>query len=112
MEWHVIVRPVPLPNTINKVQIEGEEWPSSNVSHFVTSDDITFYTGTQIRGTRGIDIYKTTFDGENYTEFEKLSEAINLEDKWEYAPIISWDGKYLFTQVYNRTDGMGGDDIL
>lgn len=104
--------PTPLSNTINKVQIEGEEWPSSNVSHFVTADDKTFYTGTQIRDTKGLDIYKTTYNGTDFSEFEKLSEAINTEDKWEYAPIISPDGNYLFTQVYAREDGLGGDDIF
>lgn len=104
--------PVPLSNTINKVQVEGEEWPSSNVSHFVTADDNTFYTGTQVRGTNGLDIYKTVYDGAQFSEFEKLSEAINLEDKWEYAPIVSPDGNYLFIQVYARKDGLGGDDIF
>ncbi|SDS33685.1 WD40-like Beta Propeller Repeat [Formosa sp. Hel1_31_208] len=105
-------KPIPLSNTINKVQIEGENWPSSNVSHFVTSDDITFYTGTQVRGTKGLDIYQTTYDGADFKALKKLSSAINREDKWEYAPIISADGNYLFTQIYNREDGIGGDDIF
>ena len=101
-----------LPENINAIQIEGEEWPSSNLSHFVTADGKTFYTGTQVRGSKGLDIYETTFDGINYSNLKKLAPTVNKNDKWEYAPIISPDGNYLFTQVYNRDDGLGGDDIF
>ncbi len=104
--------PEVLPENINAVQIEGEEWPSSNLSHFVTADEKTFYTGTLERGEKGIDIYKTIYDGKNYSNLEKLSNRINKEDKWEYAPVVSPDGNYLFTQIYNRDDGFGGDDIF
>ena len=103
--------PTVLPEIINKVQIINEKWPSSNLSHFVTVDDKTFYTGTQLRGTKGIDIYKTTLSNKQFTPLEKLSPSINSEDLWEYAPVISYDGKYLFYQVYNKEDGFGGDDI-
>jgi len=105
-------QPEALPQNINAVQIENEEWPSSNLSHFVTADGKTFYTGTQVRDTNGIDIYKTILEDGSYSTLEKLPNTINREDKWEYAPVISPDGQYLFTQIYNREDGLGGDDIF
>ncbi|WGD34554.1 hypothetical protein [Olleya sp. YS] len=104
--------PIPLPEIINKVQVENEEWPSSNVSHFVTANDTTFYTGTMNRNDKGLDIYETSIVNGEFSNFKKLPKTINKEDKWEYAPVISADGQYLFFQVYNREDGFGGDDIF
>jgi len=104
--------PTPLPAIINKVQAKGEEWPSSNMSDFVTVDDNTFYTGTMQPGSKGLDLYTTTFNGSTFSELKKLPETINLEDKWEYAPVLSPDGNYLLFQVYNRADAEGGDDIF
>ena len=48
-----------------------KKWPSSNMSHFVTSDDVTFYTGTQVRGTKGLDIYKTIYTDGNFFRVRK-----------------------------------------
>ena len=104
--------PIPLPPVINKVQVEGEEWPIANLSDWVTNDDQTFYTGTWKRGEKGIDLFKATFKNGIYTALEKLPKEICREDKWEYAPMISPDGQYLFFQVYNREDGKGGDDVF
>lgn len=103
--------PVPLSPKINEVQLEGEKWPLGNMSHLVTADGKTFYTGTMMRGEKGIDIYKTTLNDDEFTPLEKLPKEICNDEKWEYAPIISPDGNYLFTQVYNGVSGYGGDDI-
>lgn len=108
-KWSI---PKPLPNIINAVQKKDEDWPSSNMSHFVTADEKTFYTGTLVRGTKGIDIYKTTLKNGGFTKLERLPQTINSEEKWEYAPVISPDGNYLFTQIYNHEKGFGGDDIF
>lgn len=104
--------PTPLPEIINKVQKEGETWPTANMSDFITIDNKTFYTGTKQPGSKGIDIYKTTLIDNEFTELEKLPLEIFTEEKWEYAPILSPDGNYLFFQVYDRKDGLGGDDIF
>ncbi len=103
--------PVPLDSTINNVQEEGEEWPLHNENHFNTADGNTFYLCTMLRGEQGIDLYKTTLVDDLFTKPEKLTAAINLEDKWEYAPKISPNGQFLFFQSYAREDGIGGDDI-
>lgn len=81
------------------------------MSHFVTIDDKTFYTGTQIRGSKGLDIYKTTLSNGEFSALEKMPSTINSEKLWEYAPILFYDGKYMFYQVYNGKDNFGGDDI-
>jgi Tol biopolymer transport system component len=108
-EWST---PTPLPNTINDVQKEGEKWPMANMSDWVTHDDITFYTGTFQRGEKGIDLYKSVRKDGKFSQLEKLPKEICSDETWEYAPLISPDGQYLFFQVYNRKDGLGGDDIF
>ena len=103
--------PVPLPPHINKVQAEGEEWPLHNLSYFYTVDGSQFYTGSLVKGAKGMDIFTTTLTDGEFTPLEPLPATVNTEEFWEYAPILSPDGNYLFTQVYQRDDGLGGDDI-
>lgn len=103
--------PVPLPPNINKVQEEGEEWPLHNLSYFYTVDGVRFYTGSLVKNAKGMDIFTTTYSDGEYTALQPLPATVNTEDYWEYAPILSPDGNYLFTQVYKRDDGLGGDDI-
>jgi Tol biopolymer transport system component len=108
-EWST---PTPLPEVINAIQKENEEWPIANMSDLVSADNKTFYTGTLQRGEKGIDLYETTLENSQFSALKKLPKEICLDDKWEYAPLISPDGNYLFFQVYNRNDGLGGDDIF
>lgn len=104
-------QPVPLPPHINQVQAEGEQWPLRNLSYFTTVDGVNFYTGTLEDNAEGMDIYKSTLTEDGITSLERLSASVNTDEFWEYAPILSPDGTYLFTQVYERDGGLGGDDI-
>jgi hypothetical protein len=66
--------PVPLSERINKIQIEGEEFPSSNEGLIHTNDGDNFYFSTQKRGTKGIDVHKFFFGG-NHRVPQSVTEA-------------------------------------
>ena len=78
--------PVPLSEKINKVQIEKEEFPSSNESGINSPDGENFYFSTQRRGARGIDIYKTTLRNGEFAEPEKVAGEVNSEPPGVAAP--------------------------
>lgn len=103
--------PVPLTDKIDKIQTEGEEFPSSNESSLYTNDGENFYFSTQKRGSKGIDIYKTQLLAGEFSEPEKLSGEVNSEKYWESGGILSPDDRYIFLNIYGETEGFGLEDI-
>ncbi len=104
--------PVPLSNKINKIQVEGEQFPSSNEGLIYSNDGENFYFSTQKRGTKGIDIYKTQLRNGDFTEPEKVTGEANSETLWESSVILSPDGTYMLFNTYNSPNGFGKEDIL
>ncbi len=103
--------PIPLPEIINQVQIEKEEWPSSNQNSIFTNDGLNFYFATMIRGTKTIEMYQTK---KVKGEFAKPINVYGLFDEgkyWKSTPVISPDGNYLIFNSYGTADGNGGEDI-
>ncbi len=104
--------PTPLPEPINAVQEENEQWPSSNNNFLFTIDNKTFYFTTMKRGTKSIKLYKTNFDGENFTEPKTIDGIFEDEKFWIYSAVISPDGQYLVFNSYGAPGGEGGEDIF
>ena len=103
--------PVPATGKINQIQTAGEEFPIANETSVFSNDGMNFYFSTQRRGTKGIDLYKTTLENGEFTEPEKLSGEVNSEQYWESFGTISPDGKYLFSNIYGAPKGYGEEDI-
>jgi Tol biopolymer transport system component len=104
--------PRPLPEPINAVQIEKEEWPSSNNNFLFTNDNETFYFTSMKRGSKSIKLYETYFDGKDFSE-PKAIEGIFEDDKsWVYSAVISPDGTYLIFNSFEAPGGQGGEDIF
>ena len=108
-EWS---EPMPLPAPINEVQIDKEEWPSSNNNLFFTNDNTTFYFTTMKRGTKAIKLYETKYDGKNYTEPKEINGFFDDEKFWIYSAVITPDGKYLVFNSFEAPGGTGGEDIF
>ena len=104
--------PKPLPEPINAVQIENEEWPSSNNNFFFTNDNQTFYFTTMMRGTKSIKLYETKFDGKTFSEPKAIDGIFDDEKFWIYSAVISPNGKYLVFNSYDAPGGKGGEDIF
>lgn len=104
--------PVPLSDKINKIQVEGEEFPSSNEGLIYSNDGVIFYFSTQRRGTKGVDIYKTELRNGDFSEPEKITGEANSETLWESSVILSPDGNYIVFNTYNSPYGFGKEDIL
>jgi DNA-binding GntR family transcriptional regulator/antitoxin component YwqK of YwqJK toxin-antitoxin module len=104
--------PVPLSEKINKIQIEKEEFPSSGENLIYSIDGENFYFSTMKRGTKGIDVYKTTLKDGDFTEAEKVSGAINSDTLWEYTAVLSPNGNYMFFNTYESPKGVGREDIF
>jgi len=105
-------KPKPLPEPINSVQIENEEWPSSNNNFFFTNDNETFYFTTMKRGTKSIKLFETKFDGKTFSEPKAIDGIFNDEKFWIYSAVISPNGKYLVFNSYDAPGGKGGEDIF
>lgn len=104
--------PKPLPEPINQVQIEKEEWPSSNNNFLFTNDNKTYYFTSMQRGNKSIKLYETKFDGKIFTE-PKVIEGIFEDEKfWIYSAVISPNGKYLLFNTFEGPGGEGGEDIF
>jgi WD40-like Beta Propeller Repeat len=103
--------PTPLSEMINQVQIEKEEWPSSNENSIYTRDGINFYFATMLRGTKTIEIYQTTQVKGQFTKSIKVDGLFEDNKYWKSTPIISPDGNYLIFNAYGTADGKGGEDI-
>lgn len=104
--------PKPLPEPINQVQIEKEEWPSSNNNFFFTNDNKTFYFTTMKRGTKSIKLYKTKFNGKKFSEPKPIEGIWDDEKYWIYSAVISPNGKYLVFNSFDAPGGKGGEDIF
>ncbi|MFP4847021.1 TolB family protein [Winogradskyella sp. PE311] len=104
--------PKPLPEPINDVQIDKEEWPSSNNNFFFTNDNKTFYFTTMKRGTKTIKLFSTDFDGKDFSEPKSINGIFEDEKYWIYSAVISPDGNYLVFNSYDAPNGAGGEDIF
>lgn len=107
-EWG---RPTVLPFPINDVQIEGEEWPSSNNNFLFSNDNITYYYTAQVRGAPAIQLYQTSYVDEKWTEPIRIDGLFDNPEQWIYSAVISPDDRYLLFNSYGGADGMGGEDI-
>ena len=103
--------PTPLNEIINQVQIEKEEWPSSNQNSIFTNDGLNFYFATMVRGTKTIEMFQTKQIKGVFTQPIKIDNLLKDDKYWKSTPIISPDGKYLIFNAYGTPDGKGGEDI-
>ena len=103
--------PIPIPETINKVQIEKEEWPSSTENAMFTNDGMNYYFATMLRGTKTIEIYETQLVEDKFSEPVKINGLFDDDKYWKSTPTISPDGNYLFFNAYGTPLGKGGEDI-
>lgn len=104
--------PKPLNQNINAVQVEKEEWPSSNENFIFSLDNVNFIYTTMLRGDKVIQVYKTTRKGEEFSQPEKITGLFKNEKSWKYSAVISPDGQYLLFNSYEADDGVGGEDIF
>jgi len=104
--------PKPLPFPINDVQLEGEEWPSSNNNFLSAVDSETYYYTTMIRGEKSIKLYQTQFKNGTFSEPVEIKGIFSDEKYWIYSPVVSPDGKYLIFNSYGAPGGTGGEDIF
>ena len=103
--------PTPLPSVINALQIEKEEWPSSNESFIYTNDGTNFLICTMLRGTKNIDIYETRLANNSFSPLVKIDGLMDQPNIWKSSAVLSPDGKYLLFNAYGAQDGFGGEDI-
>ena len=103
--------PEPLPFPINDVQIEGEEWPSSNNNFFFPVNNETFYYTTMARGTKAIKLYETKYNHGAFSEPIEITGFFDDDKYWIYSPVVSPDGNYLVFNSHSAPGGLGGEDI-
>ncbi|MBT8281700.1 MAG: PD40 domain-containing protein [Muriicola sp.] len=103
--------PEPLPEPINKVQVEGENWPSSNNNFFFTKDGIKHYFTTMERGSKAIDVYTTEKSGSSFSRPERIEGLFENDSLWKYSASVSPDGRYLVFNSYEAPQGKGGEDL-
>ena len=94
--------PKPLPEIINQVQIEKEQWPSSNNNFIFTNDNKNYYFTTMLRGNKSIKLYETKFDGKTFTEPKAIEGIFDDEKFWVYSAVISPNGKFLIRSEERR----------
>ena len=103
--------PTPLPFPINEVQIEGEEWPSSNNNFLYAIDNSTFYFTTMVRGSKSIKLYETKLVDGIFSKPTEIKGIWDDEKYWVYSAVVSPDGRYLVFNSYGAPGGAGGEDI-
>lgn len=103
--------PEPLPYPINDVQIEGEEWPSSNNNFLFPLDNDTFYFTTMVRGSKSIKLYETTYVNNRFSQPIEVTGIWDDEKYWIYSAVVSPDKQYLIFNSYGVEGGAGGEDI-
>ena len=104
--------PKPLPFPINDVQIEGEEWPSSNNNFLFPLDDETFYYTTMVRGSDAIKLYEITYKEGVFSSPVEINGIFEDPKYWVYSAVVSPDGEYLIFNSYGAPGGLGGEDIF
>lgn len=103
--------PKPLDFIINKVQIKGEEWPSSTENTLYTQDGKTFYYSTMMRNSKSIGIYTTTLHNGAFSTPKRIHGLFDNDSYWTSTPTLSPDGNYLIFNAYDVKDGFGGEDV-
>ncbi len=103
--------PEPVDAPINAVQMEGEEWPSSNNNFLFSIDNSTYYFTSMVRGTKAVKLYTTKYDGTKFSEPAEVSGLFDDEQFWIYSAVLSPDGEYLVFNSYGAPGGVGGEDI-
>ena len=103
--------PIPLSDIINQVQIEKEDWPSSNENSLYSSNGINFFYATMLRGTKTIEIYQTKLINYEFSKPLKLDGFFDEDKYWKSTPTISPDGNYLIFNAYGVPTGKGGEDF-
>jgi hypothetical protein len=101
----------PLPYPINDVQIEGEEWPSSNNNFFSPLNNETFYYSTMLRGSNSIQLFEVSYKDDEFSEPIKIDGLFDDSKYWIYSPVVSPDGNYLLFNSYGVPGGRGGEDL-
>ncbi len=104
--------PKPLNETVNAVQIEKEEWPSSNENFIFSLDNINFIYTTMLRGDKVIEVYQTTKKGDKFSQPKKISGLFKNEKSWKYSAVLSPDGQYLLFNSFEAEGGVGGEDLF
>lgn len=104
--------PEPLPEPINLVQKEGENWPVAGNNLFSTVDGVTYYFTSMYPGAGAIELYATDFDGSTYSEPRRIDGLFEEEGVWIYSAFLSPDGDYLLFNSYDAPGGTGGEDIF
>lgn len=105
-------QPEPLPFPINDVQIEAEEWPSSNNNFLFAIDNETFYFTTMVRGEKAIKLYQTNYKNGEFSIPVEIKGLFDDEKYWVYSAVVSPDGQYLVFNSYGAPGGAGGEDIF
>jgi Tol biopolymer transport system component len=103
--------PQPLSAPINEVQIEGENWPSSNNNFFFTNNGEQFYYTTMKRGDHAIRLYTTTKTAQGFSAPERIDGFFENDSTWVYSAVLSPDDKYLVFNSYGAPGGAGGEDL-
>ncbi|MBL7978674.1 MAG: PD40 domain-containing protein [Bacteroidetes Order II. Incertae sedis bacterium] len=103
--------PIPLPESINQVQLEKEEWPSSNENSFFSHNGKVFYLATMLRGTQNIELFETKKNDQEFTKLTRIEGLFDEDKYWKSNPVLSPDGKYLVFNAYGTPLGEGGEDI-
>lgn len=104
--------PIPLPEHINEVQMEGEEWPTSNNNFIFSVNNDDYYFTTMKRGTKAIALYETTLIGNEFSQPRPIEGIFEDEKFWVYSAVISPDGNYLIFNSFEAPGGTGGEDIF
>lgn len=104
--------PQPLSSSINAVQEDQEEWPSSNENFIFSLDNKNFIYTTMLRGEKVVEVYKTTKKGNEFTKPEKITGLFQNEKSWKYSAVLSPDGNYLVFNSFEAEGGVGGEDIF
>jgi len=104
--------PTPLPEPLNYVQNENEQWPSSNNNFLFSNDNKTFYFTTMMKDSKSIKLYETDFDGLNFSQPKVINGLFDDEKYIVYSAVISPDGNYLVFNSFGAPGGEGGEDIF
>lgn len=103
--------PEPLSSPINEVQVEGENWPSSNNNFLFSLDGKQHYYTTMVRGSKTIDVYTVDLKNGQFGEPKRIEGLFENDSLWKYSASVSPNGKYLVFNSYAAPGGKGGEDL-